>query len=99
MFDVYRPGRVIRTAPEPYSTVDLESVSLVTLRNLDTGRCVGFFRDVESVLKVVAKLGLENWVAEQRHPTLAEIEDVFKAEREAAFQDQDVWHNVRRRDP
>lgn len=61
--------------------MEMEAVSLITVRNLDTGRCLGFFRDNESVLKAVALAGIENWVAEQRHPTLDEIEEVFAAER------------------
>lgn len=63
-----------------HMTMEMEAVSLITVRDLDTGRCVGFFKDNESVLKAVATLGLVNWSAEQRHPTLDEIDEVFAAE-------------------
>ena len=63
------------------AAVEMEAVSLITVRDLDTGRCVGFFKDSETVLLAVAKLGINNWVAEQRHPTLDEIDQVFQDER------------------
>lgn len=88
-----------RSTPIRRDTVEMEAVGLITVRNLDDGRCLGFFPSTEAVLLAVAKSGIDNWVAEQRHPTLDEIEQVFARDRAGAFNDEDVWKSVRRRDP
>ena len=93
--DYYRGGYPRRARDE----VQMEPVALITVRDLDTGRCVGFFRSADDVLLAVAKAGISNWVAEQRHPTLEEIDSVFAAQQYATADQVDVWQSVRRRDP
>ena len=58
-----------------------EESRLVTVRDMETGRCFGIFKDPESALLAIAKSGLQNWVAEQRHPTLAEMHEVLATSR------------------
>jgi hypothetical protein len=52
-----------------------------TVRNPETGEVLGFFPSVESVMLAAARAGWQNWVAECRHPTLAEMDAFFTDHR------------------
>lgn len=51
-----------------------------TVRNPETGEVLGFFPSVESVMLAAARGGWQNWTAECRHPTLAEMTEFFNAQ-------------------